>query len=65
MKASELIAELQKAMAEHGDLPVCWEAEGHTIPCNAPTYVKDACLYDHEAVARAETVARLMVSWYG
>lgn len=31
MKASELIAELQKAMAEHGDLPVCGCFECYTI----------------------------------
>lgn len=31
MKATELIAELQKAVAEHGDLPVCGSFECYTI----------------------------------
>ena len=31
MKASELIAELQKAVAEHGDLPVCGNFECYMI----------------------------------
>lgn len=63
MKASELIAELQKSIAAHGDVAVCYEVDDHTIPCVIPRYQDSACLYDFDTFAKVEAVPRLMVSW--
>lgn len=62
MKASELIAELQKAVAEHGDLPVCWESEGRTTPCSPPSFDDGVCYFEGESVTELKAVPRYMIS---
>lgn len=64
MKASQLIAELQKAIAEHGDLPVCWESEGGTTPCSHPSFADGVCYFEGESVTELKAVSRYMISDY-